>query len=136
MFFAGLYLWSYILLMVFLLLNMFIAIAVHVLMRQQTDGPSPTASAPAAVRSPHSIFGFWWPRHFISTRASDCLTLMEGIPWIEKVDLGVRLEKVRQALACLSPSDGACLQMMPPPPRHMTWAVSLWGRAGWRDVVF
>eukprot|EP00668_Euglena_longa_P003709 GGOE01004352.1.p1 GENE.GGOE01004352.1~~GGOE01004352.1.p1 ORF type:complete len:1140 (-),score=324.51 GGOE01004352.1:530-3949(-) len=89
-FFAGFWFWTYILIMCFLLLNMFVAIMVHAFGQEfPSRAPKGSRLMPPG-NSPH-LRGYWlrpW-----SWRALNCLTLMEGVPWIEKVKLGLRVEK-------------------------------------------
>eukprot|EP00667_Euglena_gracilis_P000926 EG_transcript_926 len=89
-FFAGFWFWTYILIMCFLLLNMFLAIMVHSFQQEfPSRGPKRSRLMPPG-NSPH-LRGYWlrpW-----SWRALNCLTLMEGVPWIEKVELGLRVDQ-------------------------------------------
>ncbi len=72
------------------ILNMFAAIMVHAFGAEYPSKSPPSSRLQPPGNSPH-LRGYWlrpW-----SWRALNCLTLMEGVPWIERVELGLRVEK-------------------------------------------
>eukprot|EP00669_Euglena_mutabilis_P006069 TRINITY_DN1803_c0_g1_i1.p1 TRINITY_DN1803_c0_g1~~TRINITY_DN1803_c0_g1_i1.p1 ORF type:complete len:539 (+),score=179.29 TRINITY_DN1803_c0_g1_i1:114-1730(+) len=96
-FFGGFWFWTYILLMTFLFLNMFTAIMVHAFGGEHAPRLPVQSRLLPPGNSPH-LRGYWlrpW-----SLRAYNCLTLMEGVPWIERVEVGLRVEQDVHVTVC------------------------------------
>ena len=91
--FAGIWFWTYLFAMIFLILNMFVAITVWAFLQHQGDRPA-DAHGPAALEAPALVK---WLNP-VSIRAWNCLTIMEAIPTPDPLStrLGCRSEPTDQ----------------------------------------